>query len=223
MGQKVNPKIFRIGQTLTWGSSWFARGKDYVKNLRSDALIRKYLTVKLKEAGLDRIEIDRSRESVKVVVHSSKPGVIIGRGGAGVEEIKNHIQKNIVQDKTKKVVVDIKEIAAPNLSAMVVAQNVAQELERRVPYRRAMKRNIDTTMKAGAKGIKILCSGRLDGVEIARRETLAEGRLPLHTFRASIDYGRIAARTIYGSVGVKVWIYKGEVFNAPSKQSISEK
>lgn len=213
MGQKVNPKIFRIGTTLTWGSKWFSRGRDYIENLKQDTLIREYLQKKLSDASVDRVEIDRSRETVNIVIHSAKPGIIIGRGGSGVDEIRKNIKDSIIGKKNiKKVVVDIKEVAKSNLSAQVMAQTIAQELERRVPYRRAMKRNMDAIMKAGAKGVKAICSGRLGGVDIARRESLSTGRVPLHTMRADIDYGTTTARTTYGAIGVKVWIYKGEVF-----------
>ena len=213
MGQKVNPRVFRIGQATSWSGKWFATGKKYIEYLEQDEKIRKMLKVKLREAGLDKIEIERTADTLNVIVYSSRPGVVIGKGGAGIDELKKEIAGKIVKDKTKKVEVNIKEVSKPNLSANIVAVNVAIELERRVPYRRAMKRNIEQVMKAGAKGVKVVCAGRLGGVDIARTETLYEGKIPLHTLRADIDYSRTVARTTYGAIGVKVWIYKGEVFD----------
>ena len=212
MGHKVNPKVFRIGLSEDWDSRWFARGASYNKYLEQDTAIRKYLTGKLKDAGLEKITIERSPDKIDVNVHSSKPGIIIGRGGAGIEELKKYLEKKIIKDKTLKLNINIKEVSKPQLSSPIVAQNIANELEKRIPYRRAMKRNIESVMKAGAQGVKVVCSGRLGGVEIARQETLVEGKIPLHTIRADIDYGVATAFTTYGSVGVKVWIYKGEVF-----------
>jgi small subunit ribosomal protein S3 len=212
MGHKINPRIFRITNTGRWLSHWFANGKNYAQNLEQDIKIRKYLQNKFKDAGLDKIEIQRTRDCLTMIIYSSKPGMIIGRGGSGIEEVRGYLLKEMVRDKNKKVDIDIKEVSKPQVSAPIVATNIAAEIERRIPYRRAMKRAIDTTMKMGAKGIKVICSGRLDGVEIARRETLTEGKIPLHTLRADIDYARCAASTTYGRVGVKVWIYKGEVF-----------
>ena len=212
MGQKVNPKIFRIGQTRSWNSVWFANVKNYAGYLKQDILIRKFLSVRLKEGGLDKIEIERAADSIHIAVHTSRPGVVIGKGGAGIDELRNIISRDYIKNKKTKVQIDIKEVAKPNLSANIVAQNVAAELEKRVPYRRAMKRNIEQVIKAGAEGVKVICSGRLGGVDIARRETLTEGKIPLHTIRADVDYSRLAARTTYGAIGVKVWIYRGEVF-----------
>ena len=246
MGHKVNPKIFRIGLSESWNSRWFARGKDYAQYLKQDTEIRKYLTNKLKDAGVERIEIERSPDNINIIINSSRPGIIIGRGGAGIEEIKKYIEKKIISarggflpetdasldyasdegvssrqtsnwNKKIKLQINIKEVSKPQLSAQLVAQNIAQELEKRIPYRRAMKRNIESVMKAGAQGVKVICSGRLDGVEIARQETLSQGKIPLHTLRADIDYGIATACTTYGTVGVKVWIYKGEVFHDTAK------
>lgn len=230
MGHKVSPKIFRLGLSEDWNSRWFARGKKYSHYLKEDTLIREYLTKKLKDSGLEKVVIERSPDNINVIVYSSKPGVIIGRGGTAIEEIKKHLEKKfikkdlLVKDKTDspqpnfkskgqvKLQINIKEVSRPQLSAPIVAQNIASELEKRIPYRRAMKRNMEATLKAGAEGMKVICSGRLDGVEIARRETMATGKIPLHTLRADIDYGVATAFTTYGAVGVKVWIYKGEVF-----------
>ncbi len=219
MGQKVNPRIFRMGIATSWSGKWFASGKKYIEYLEQDEKIRKLLKVKLRDSGLDKIEIERSADSINIIIHSSRPGVVIGKGGSGIDELKKNIAKNIIKDKTKKVEVNIKEVSRPNLSANIVAVNVAIELERRVPYRRAMKRNIEQVMKAGAKGVKIVCAGRLGGVEIARTETLYEGKIPLHTLRADIDYSRTVSRTTYGAVGVKTWIYKGEVFERKDEKT----
>ncbi|MFH1456665.1 MAG: 30S ribosomal protein S3 [Patescibacteria group bacterium] len=214
MGHKVNPKSFRLGQTTSWLSKWFAWGtKDYFQKIEQDVKIRKYIFSKLKDSGVDKVEVERAREKVGVMIYSSKPGVIIGRGGAGVDEIKSYIQKKILKDKKIKLNIDIKEIKEPQLSAMIMARNIAAELERRIPYRRAMRRNIEAIIKAGAEGAKVICSGRLDGVEIARRETMTRGKIPLQTLRADIDYACTTARTTYGAIGVKVWVFKGEVFN----------
>lgn len=217
MGHKVNPKAFRIGLSEDWNSRWFKRGDDFVKALEQDNRIRRFLKKKLKDGGVENVEIERSPESINITISSSKPGIIIGRGGAGIEEIKKHIDKKIIalkggwKDKLK-ININIKEVATPQLSAQIVATNIALELEKRIPYRRAMKRNMDGVMKAGAQGVKIICSGRLNGAEIARSEKLISGKIPLHTLRADIDYGFTEANTTYGVIGVKVWIYKGEVF-----------
>ncbi|OIO16556.1 30S ribosomal protein S3 [Candidatus Kuenenbacteria bacterium CG11_big_fil_rev_8_21_14_0_20_37_9] len=212
MGQKINPKLFRMGQSVSWSGKWFAERKKYVEYLKQDTAINKLLAGKFKEAGVDKIEIERNTDTLNIIINSSRPGVVIGKGGAGIEELKKMISKKIVKDEKKKIEINIREVSKPNLSANIVAQNVATELERRVPYRRVMKRNMELVMKAGAKGVKVICSGRLGGVDIARRETLSQGKIPLHTMRADIDYSRLAARTTYGAIGVKVWIYKGEVF-----------
>jgi len=219
MGHKVNPKIFRIGISEEWDSRWFKLGKNYREQLYQDVLIRKYLNKKLKEASLEKIVTERSPDSLIVTIYSSKPGVIIGRGGTGVEEIKKQIEKIIFKGQNKKsrktkLQLNIKEVSRPQLSAPIVAQNIANELEKRIPYRRAMKRHMESVLKAGALGVKIICSGRLDGIDIARQETQAQGEIPLQTIRANIDYGlSIAYTSTAGTVGVKVWIYKGELFN----------
>lgn len=212
MGHKVSPKIIRLGITQKWNSRWFGRGKDFVNNLKQDTLIRNFLSNKLKEGGVEKIEIERSPDKIDVLIYSSKPGIIIGRGGSGIEEVKTYILKKIIKNKKVKINLNIKEVSKPQLSASIVAQNIAFELEKRVPYRRAMKRNMESTEKAGAQGIKVICSGRLNGSDIARAETLTIGKIPLHTLRANIDYGVARANTTYGVIGVKVWIYKGEIY-----------
>lgn len=228
MGHKVNPKIFRVGLSEDWDSRWFKLGKAFRQQLYQDVLVRRYLTKKLRESGIEKIVIERSTDNMIVTVHSSKPGVIIGRGGAGIEEIKKYLMQKIIfkgQNKKSpktKLQLNIKEVSRPQLSAPIVAQNIAMELEKRIPYRRAMKRHIESVLKAGALGVKVICAGRLDGVDIARRETMVHGEIPLHTMRANIDYGQTTAfTTSAGTVGVKVWIYKGEVFAKKKDQPIS--
>jgi small subunit ribosomal protein S3 len=212
MGQKVNPKIFRIGPINSWDSKWFSKN-NYVAFLQQDILIRKFLRTKLKEAGVAKIGIERSGNNVTVIIHTAKPGLIIGRGGQGVEELKKEI-KNKFLDKKISLTLNIQEVQNQNLSAELVVQSMILDLEKRVPYRRVMKQAIARVQKAGALGVKVICAGRLNGVEIARTETLTWGKLPLHTIRADIDYARGAAHTTYGKVGVKVWIYKGEKFKS---------
>lgn len=217
MGHKVNPKIFRIKTIHAWSSKWFSQ-KSYITQLKQDVAIRKFLETKLREASLDKIQIDRTPDSIDINIYTARPGVIIGKGGASVDDLKTHIIKKIIKDKKIKTNINIKEVAKPNLSARIIAQNVALDLEKRMPYRRVMKKYIEQVMKAGAQGVKIICAGRLGGVEIARTETLSQGKIPLHTIRADIDYARLAARTTYGAVGVKVWIYKGEVFGKKEEE-----
>ena len=205
MGQKVNPHGIRVGVIKNWDSRWFA--KNYGDIIVSDAKIRKYLKTELMDAGIAKIEIERASDRVKVIVYTAKPGVVIGKGGAEIEKIKAEVQKLT----TKKLVVDIKEVKRPDKDAQLVAENIAQQLENRVSFRRAMKSCMSRTMKAGALGIKACCSGRLGGADMARTEFYNEGTIPLQTLRADIDYGFAEADTTYGKVGVKVWIYKGEV------------
>lgn len=214
MGQKVNPKIFRMGVIRTWESKWFSKNK-YSDFLKLDVAIRKFLTLKLKDAALDKIEIERSGESIKITIYSAKPGIIIGRSGVGVEDLKNKLQRNVLNKMNigkMGVNLNILEIKNPNLSANIIMQNVIDDLEKRIPFRRVLKQAIGKAEKAGAKGVKIMVAGRLNGAEIARSEKLTSGKIPLHTLRADIDYTRGAARTIYGAIGVKVWIYKGDIF-----------
>lgn len=211
MGQKVNPIIFRIGQTQNWSSKWFSN-KDYAMFLRQDVLIKKFLKEKLKDANVARIDIERLSGNIVIIIHTAKPGLVIGRGGEGVEALKKHIQEKFLAKKNH-LTINIVEIKNPNTSAELVLQSVIADLEKRIPFRRAMKQAISRVQKAGIKGIKVICSGRLNGAEIARRETLSWGSLPLHTIRADIDYSRGAAQTTYGKIGVKIWIYKGEKFN----------
>lgn len=212
MGQKVNPVGFRIGIIEGWRSNWFGSGKDYTQGVIEDSLIRDYIRKKLRKGAVSRIEITRLKkaaEEVMVTIYTARPGVVIGRKGAEVDLLKNQLEKLTHQRKVK---VDIKEVRIPELDAELVAQSVADQIEARVSHRRAMKRAITSALRMGAKGIKISCAGRLGGAEIARREWYREGRVPLHTLRAQIDYGFAEALTKYGRIGVKVWIYKGDVF-----------
>ena len=213
MAHKVNPKIFRVGTIYTWDSKWFNR-KDYQKLLRQDVEMRDYLRTTLKEAAVDKIEIDRGANQVTVTIHSGKPGFVIGRGGAGIEELKKKLQDMFFANKKKsKLNLNIVEITRPSLSAAITVQNMIADLEKRMPFRRILKTTIDRAQKAGALGVKVVVSGRLNGAEIARREMLSWGSVPLTNLRADIDYAADFARTIFGAIGVKVWIYRGEIFD----------
>lgn len=208
MGQKVNPIGLRLNVIRSWESTWYA-GKEYSKFLIEDQKIRKFLKKRLFHAGLSKIEIARTGEKIRIKLHTARPGIVIGKKGAEIEVLKGDIDK-----LTGKVsAVDIQEVRRPEADAQLVAENVASQLERRVAFRRVMKKAVNMALKFGAKGIKISCSGRLGGAEIARQEWYREGRVPLHTLRADIDYGLAEARTTYGVIGVKVWIFKGEVLS----------
>jgi len=207
MGQKVNPTGLRLGINRTWDSRWYAGKKEYGKLLQEDIKIREYLSDKLKAAGVSRIVIERPHKKCRVTIHSARPGVVIGKKGADIEKLKNDVQ----QFTTDEVHLNIVEIRKPEIDAKLVAENIAQQLERRVAFRRVMKRSVQTAMRLGALGIRITCGGRLGGAEIARVEWYREGRVPLHTLRADIDYGIATAFTTYGTCGVKVWIFKGEI------------
>lgn len=213
MGQKVNPKIFRIGIIKTWPSKWFADGEEYINNLKQDVVTRKFLIRELREAGVDRVEIERGANEITVNIFTAKPGLIIGRGGMGIENLKKKVHERFLKNfKLNEININITEVDRPNLSAQILAQSMALEIEKRIPFRRVMKQAIARAEKAGALGIKVIIKGRLNGVEIARAETLISGKIPLHTLRADIDYARTMARTTYGAIGIKVWVYKGEVF-----------
>lgn len=221
MGHKTNPKILRIGTTLSWPSRWFSR-KEFPKLLRQDIEIKRYLKNRLKEALLSNIEIERFTNNLTILISAAKPGLIIGRAGAGVEELKKDLVKRFLTDagageKTgpgKKLTLNlnIQEVRKPYLNAPIVVQNMIFDIEKRIPFRRVMKQALGRVEKEGAQGVKVIVSGRLNGAEIARTEMLSSGKIPLHTLRADIDYARGAAFTTYGAIGVKVWIYKGEVF-----------
>ena len=218
MGQKVNPHGLRVGVIKDWDSRWYADG-EFADYLVEDYNIRKYLKKKLYSAGVSKIEIERASDRVKVILYTAKPGVVIGKGGAEIEVTKKELSK--LTDK--KVLVDIKEIKKPDLDAQLVAENIAQQLENRISFRRAMKSCMNRTMKMGADGIKACCSGRLGGADMARTEFYTEGKIPLQTLRANIDYGFAEANTTYGKVGVKVWIYHGEVLPTKGNKEGSDK
>ncbi len=202
MGQKVNPIGFRLGITRTWDSQWFAR-KNYVELLLEDIKIRKFLKQRLKHAGISKVEIERASQRATVTIYAAKPGIIIGKKGSEIDLLRKDIQAMT----GKQVYVNILEVKRPELDAVLVAENVARQLERRIAFRRAMKRAVSASMEMGAKGIRIACAGRLAGAEIARREWYREGQIPLHTLRAHIDFGQATAHTTYGTIGVKIWIY----------------
>jgi small subunit ribosomal protein S3 len=209
MGQKVNPIIQRIGIIRTWDSKWFANKKKFSKFLHQDFEIEATVRKELADAGIDRVEIQRTSNKVNVIIHSAKPGIIIGKQGATVDVLKDKLKKQFNED----FLISIKEIKKPALSARLLAESIGAQIEKRVSYRRAAKMGIERAFESGAKGVKIFLSGRLNGVEIARSEFFAQGKIPLHTFRANIDYALYHAKTEYGTIGITVWIYKGEVFN----------
>jgi len=206
VGQKVHPKGLRIGIIKDWDSKWYAE-KDFSKLLLEDQKVREYIKEKLYAAGISTIGIERAANRMRITIHTAKPGIVIGRGGAEVETLR----KEIEEMTGRQVNINIVEVKQPELDAQLVAESVASQLEKRVSFRRAMKQAISRTMRSGAEGIKIACSGRLGGAEMARTEWYSEGKVPLHTLRADIDYGFAEAKTTYGIIGVKVWIYKGEV------------
>lgn len=217
MGQKVNPVGLRIGIIRDWESKWYA-DKDFGALLLEDVKIRDYLKNKLKDAAVSRIEIERAANRVNVTIHTAKPGMVIGKGGSEVEVIRQQLTKRT----GKKVHINIQEVKNPELDATLVAESIAQQLERRISFRRAMKQALQRSTRAGAKGIKTVVSGRLGGAEIARTEGYSEGTVPLHTLRADIDYGTAEAHTTYGRIGVKVWIYRGEVLPVAKRKPGSE-
>ena len=221
MGQKVNPHGLRVGIIKDWDSKWYAETKngEFADNLVEDYKIREFIKKELYQANVSKIEIERTADRVKVSVYTAKPGVVIGKGGAGIEKVKAKVQKLT----KKKLIIDIKEIKKPDLDAQLVAENIAAQLENRISFRRAMKLCMGRTMKAGALGIKTACSGRLGGADMARTEFYSEGTIPLQTLRADIDYGFAEADTTYGKVGVKTWIYHGEVLPTKGNKEGSDK
>ena len=206
MGQKVNPHGFRVGVIADWDSKWFA-DKDYQKNLLEDIKIRDFIKDKQFQAGISRVTIERTEQKMRISIYTAKPGIVIGRQGSNIELLK----KDLAKMTDSKLDINIIEVKQPDMDATLVAENVASQLERRIAFRRAMKQCVGRTMRLGAKGIKIQCAGRLGGAEIARTESYRDGSIPLHTLRANIDYGTAEAHTTYGRIGIKVWIYKGEV------------
>ncbi len=211
MGHKVHPKVFRLAVTRHWGGSWFSR-KQFAPFLREDVRIRSFLMKELKDALVDRVEVERSRGTLSIAIFSGKPGVIIGRAGAGIEELGRKIKQTFFRGRKVDLHVNVKEVQRPSLSAAIVAQQIAQDLEKRMPFRRVMKQTMDRVLKADAQGVKVTISGRLNGADIARTESLAKGKVPLHNLRADIDFAYGVARTLFGAIGVKVWINRGEVF-----------
>ena len=218
MGQKVNPHGLRVGVIKNWDSRWFAKDEVFGDTLVSDYKLRKYLKAKLQDAGVPKIEIERDANRIKVFVHCAKPGIVIGRGGAEIDKLKMDIAK-VAECQPENVVVNVVEVKSPDLDAQLVAESIASQLEKRTSFRRAMKQAIGRTMRLGAKGIKVTCSGRLGGAEIARVEHYHEGTIPLQTLRADIDYGFWEANTTYGKIGIKVWVYRGEVLNEVNRQN----
>ena len=218
MGQKVNPHGLRVGVIKDWDSKWYAE-KDFADNLVEDHEIRKFLKKRLYSAGISKIEIERASDRVKLIVYTAKPGVVIGKGGSSIEELKKDLQKMT----DKKLLIDVKEVKRPDKDAQLVAENIAQQLENRISFRRAMKSCMQRTMRAGALGIKTSVSGRLGGADMARTEFYSEGTIPLQTLRANIDYGFAEADTTYGKVGVKTWIYHGEVLPVKGKKEGADK
>ncbi len=217
MGHKISPTSLRMGITETWKSKWFSKN-NFAKTLREDVEIREFLMEQLKRSGIVRIDIERLNDgAITVIIKSTKPGVIIGKGGNGIEDLKKKLKTKVGIKRDLKI--NIEEVRDINLQAPVIAQNIAESLEKRVSYRRLMKQSIEQIMNAGAKGVKIAIGGRLGGAEIARTEWLANGKLPLHTLRANIDFARSTAFTTYGTIGIKVWINKGEIFEKDDKRA----
>ena len=209
MGQKVNPVGFRVGVIRTWESRWFAKGRKFFDNLHEDLKLRDYLKSKLKHAGVARIEIERAAEKLKIIIQTARPGIVIGKKGTGIDSLKLEVQALTKSE----VFLNIQEVRKPDIDAQLVGENIALQLEKRVSWRRAMKKALAAAIKGGVKGIKIRVSGRLDGAEIARSEWYNQKSVPLHTLRADIDYGTAEALTTYGIIGVKVWIYKGDILS----------
>ena len=213
MGQKVNPHGFRLGVSKKQNANWYAKGKDFSNNLIQDLKVRDYLSKKLKNSSISKVELERTAESFIVNIHTARPGIIIGKRGEEIENLKKAVEK-IVKGPSQ---INIKEVKKPDLDAQILAEGVAQQLEKRVMFRRAMKRTVQSALRQSAKGVRIEVSGRLNGAEIARTEWYREGRVPLHTLRADIDYGTAEALTTYGIIGVKVWVYRGELTEDPYK------
>jgi small subunit ribosomal protein S3 len=207
VGQKTHPHGFRLGFNKQWSSRWFAKGSDYSRLIHEDLKMKKIIKQRYYHAGITEVDVERVGPKIRVIVHTARPGIVIGRGGKEIESLKTFLQE-IAQ---KEVYIDIREVDKPELDALLVGEGIAIQLEKRIAYRRAMRRAVDMSLKMGAKGIKVMCSGRLGGVEIARSEWYLKGQLPLQTLRADIDYGFTEAFTTYGQIGIKVWIYKGDI------------
>ncbi|MBU1888198.1 MAG: 30S ribosomal protein S3 [Candidatus Omnitrophica bacterium] len=218
MGQKVHPYSFRLGYIRDWNSRWFARKKDFGALLIEDAHIRSYIKKSLMQAAVAKIEIERTSKKIKVIIHSGRPGVIIGRKGAEIDRLRDELRDTVDKD----IQIDIKEIKQPSISAQLVAENIAFQLEKRIAFRRAMKRAVQQAMTSGAQGIKIRCRGRLDGAEIARKESYKQGKVPLQTIKADVEYGFTEAHTTAGLIGIKVWIYKGDIIVRKKEKKVQE-
>jgi small subunit ribosomal protein S3 len=217
LGQKAHPCGFRLGISQNWQAKWYAEGNNYARFLQQDLLLRKTIKERCPEGGIAQIEIERPGDEISLTIYTARPGILIGRGGQNVEALRAELERI----SKEKIRLTIKEIETPQLQACLVAQNVAEQIENRIPFRRAMKQASFRTLQAGAKGVKIRCSGRLGGREIARSETLHQGQMPLHTLRANIDYGFAEAHTIMGRIGVKVWIYKGEILSEVRREGVT--
>jgi small subunit ribosomal protein S3 len=228
MGQKVNAKLFRLKINKTWDSKWFTE-LDFPEYLKQDMKIKKFIKTKFRNQGISKIEIERAPNGVVVNIHASRPGVIIGRGGAGADDLKNEVKEKFLKDAfsrkkgIKNITINIIEIGDPNLDSAVLIQTMATDIEKRIPFRRVVKQTMGRAERSGAKGVKVLISGRLDGAEISRRELFLYGKVPLHTLRADIDYSRGIAQTIYGTIGIKVWIYKGDIFTEKEQATAAKK
>lgn len=221
MGNKIHPKVFRLATIYSWDSKWFGGKKNYIAQLQDDIHVRDFLTKELREAGVDLIEIDRNANKMTVTIHAAKPGVVIGRSGAGIEDLRKKLLKKYFRGRRMNIIVNVQEISQPSLSANVIGLQIAQDIERRLPFRRSMKMAAERVMKSGAKGVKIMVGGRLNGADIARKEQIIQGSIPLHNLRADVNFARIRANTIYGVIGIKVWIYRGEVFDGePNAKSV---
>ncbi|HKW70579.1 MAG TPA: 30S ribosomal protein S3 [Candidatus Dormibacteraeota bacterium] len=219
MGHKVHPNAFRLGVFRPWEANWFANPKDYTKMLHEDLEMRRVILSRLRNAGIAKIETERSSNAqLTVTIHTAKPGIVIGKGGSSVDQLREDLEKRF----GNRVRISIQEIKQPELDAQLVAENIASQIERRISYKRAMKQAILRTMRAGAKGVRIYCGGRLRGAEMARREWDREGRVPLHTLRADIDFGRATAKTTFGAIGCKVWIYKDQISPAQRRAAVTE-
>lgn len=220
MGQKVHPKSFRLGITSQWNAKWFST-KAYAKLLRQDVMIRKFLKSKLTNAGVAGVDIERSLQNLILTIHTSKPGVVIGRGGQGIESLRKGIARLIMGQGKYNMKLNIQEVQKPELSAQIMVENIAEQIAKRLPFRRVLKGAVEQISQAGAEGVKVTVAGRLNGAEIARTETLSRGALPLQTLRADVDYARGEAHTTYGKIGVKVWIYKGKVFEKDKDRAVA--
>lgn len=218
MGHKVHPKIFRVSTIESWDSKWFAPRKMFQTFLQKDVAIRAFLKKKLREAAVHRIVLERSRQTLTITIHTAKPGFIIGRAGAGVEELKTELKKRFFRGQRVNININVQDIGHGSLSAAVVAEQVALDIERRMPFRRVMKQSVDRVMKSGAKGVRIIVAGRLNGADIARSERAGAGSVPLQNLRANVQYAHAEANTVFGVIGIKVWIYLGEVFDSVEEE-----